>query len=235
LQAVILAGGLGTRLLPVTRKIPKAMVSIHGKPFLEYEVGLLRSQGVAELVVCLGHLGNMIRDYFGDGRRFGVAIKYSEDGPRLLGPAGALKQAEPLLGDSFFVTYGDVYLRAPYSSMMRRLEASVAAALMAAYRNENRLGRSDLQIERGRVARYDKKGGAGMKWINYGVTAMKKRALDVIPAGKAMGEEEFYGALIRRNKLLAFPVTRRFYEIGNPESLDQFSRFIRGRGHLARP
>lgn len=235
MQAVILAGGLGTRLLPVTRRIPKAMVSVHGRPFLEYEVGLLRSQGVAELVVCLGHLGKMIRDHFGDGRGFGVAIKYSEDGPGLLGPAGALKRAEALLEDAFFVTYGDVYLRAPYSTMMRRLADSNALALMAVYRNDNRLGRSDLRIERGRVVRYDKKGGAGMKWINYGVTAMKKRALDAIPAGRAVGEEEFYGTLIKRGDLLAFPVTRRFYEIGTPESLDEFSSFMGRSERPARP
>ncbi len=227
MQAVILAGGLGTRLRPATARTPKAMVLVNGRPFLEYEVRLLRSGGVDDLVVCLGHLGETIRRRFGSGRSLGVRMRYSEDGPKLLGPAGALKKAEPLLGESFFVTYGDVYLRAPYAALMKRLLSSDKLAVMAAYRNENRHGRSDLRIEGGAVTRYDKTGAGGMSWINYGVTAMRKRALALIPAGRAVGEEEFYGGLVRRRELLAFPVTRRFYEIGNPDSLDEFTRFVR--------
>jgi NDP-sugar pyrophosphorylase family protein len=206
------------------------MVSVNGRPFLEYEIGLLRSEGVDDLVVCLGHLGETVRGHFGDGSRFGVRMRYSEDGPRLLGPAGALKKAEALLGDAFFVTYGDVYLRAPYTAMMARLLSSDCAALMAAYRNEDRHGRSDLVIKGGRVVYYSKKGNGKMSWINYGVTAMRKRAIASIPLGREVGEEEFYGALIGAKQLLAYPVTRRFYEIGTPESLDEFGRFVRRKG-----
>lgn len=226
MQAVILAGGLGTRLRPLTSSVPKAMVPIDGRPFLEYEVGLLRREGVDDLVICLGHLGGSIRDHFRDGRSFGVRVRYSDDGPKLLGPAGALKKAEPLLGKSFFVTYGDAYLRAPYASMMKRLLASGKPALMAVYRNENRHGRSDLRIEGGRVVRYEKRGTEKMSWVNYGVTALRKEALALIPPGREVGEEEFYGSLIARQELMAFPVSRRFYEIGNPDSLAEFERFI---------
>ncbi len=227
MQAVILAGGLGTRLRPATDMRPKAMVAVDGRPFLEYEVRLLRSEGVDDLVVCLGYLGEMIRGHFRSGRGFGVRMRYSEDGPKLLGPVGALKKAEPMLDESFFVTYGDVYLRAPYAALMRRLLSSDKMAVMAAYRNENRHGRSDLVVEGGAVARYDKTGSQNLSWINYGVTAMKRLALASVPAGRAVGEEEFYGGLVRRGELLAYPVTRRFYEIGTRDSLEEFTRFIR--------
>jgi NDP-sugar pyrophosphorylase family protein len=226
LQAVILAGGLGTRLRPVTRSVPKAMVPVNGRPFLEYEIGLLRREGVDDLIVCVGHLGEMIQDHFGDGGGFGVRMRYSFDGPKLLGPAGALRKAGHLVGDAFFVTYGDVYLRAPYARMMKRLLSSDRLAVMAAYHNYNRHGRSDLRIERGVVTSYDKSGREKLSWINYGLVAMRKGALARVPAGRAVGEEEFYGGLVGSRQLVAFPVPRRFYEIGSPGSLQEFSRFI---------
>jgi len=229
LQAVILAGGLGTRLRPLTETIPKAMTPVRGRPFIDYEIGLLKRGGVDDFVICVGHLGDAIERHLGDGRSAGVRISYSYDGPSLLGPAGALKRAEPLLGDSFFVTYGDAYLRAPYGELMDALASSGRLGVMAVFRNENRYGPSDLVVEGGMVVRYDKKNRvAGMDWINFGVSALRREALGVIPTGRACGEEEFYGALIARRELLAFQVKDRFYEIGTPASLAEFERFLAG-------
>jgi NDP-sugar pyrophosphorylase family protein len=225
-QAVILAGGLGTRLRPITETVPKAMIPIKGRPFLEYELDLLWKGGIQDFVICIGNLGELIQSHFGDGRNFGVKIYYSDDGPKLLGPAGALKRAEPLLKGSFFVTYGDAYLRAPYGLVMKRLTASKKLGVMTAYKNDNRHGKSDLMVRRGYVVGYDKRGGNRLKWINFGVTALRKDALALIPPGRSLGEEEFYGALIARRELLAYTVTKRFYEIGNPESLEDFVRFV---------
>jgi MurNAc alpha-1-phosphate uridylyltransferase len=226
LQAVILAGGLGTRLRPITDAIPKTMVPVEGRPFLEYELELLRKGGVDDFVICVGHLGEMVEGHFGDGRKFGTSIRYSQDGPLLLGPAGALKRAEHLLDDSFFVIYGDAYLRAPYRPMMRSLVSSGNLGLMAVYRNDNRHGRSDVAVRGGAVVRYDKKGGTDLHWINYGVTALRREALGLIPGGSTFGEEQFYGSMIAQKELGAFPVTKRFYEIGSPDSLREFARFI---------
>jgi MurNAc alpha-1-phosphate uridylyltransferase len=225
-QAVILAGGLGTRLSPMTETVPKAMIPVNGRPFLEHELELLRMGGIRDFVICVGHLGELIESHFGNGQDLGVRISYSHDGPELLGPAGALKRAEPHLEASFFVTYGDAYLRAPYGKIMKRLRASKKLGVMTAYKNENRHGKSDLLVSRGLVVGYDKKGGKGLKWINFGVTALRREALSLIPPGRNVGEEEFYGMLIARRELLAYPVTKRFYEIGNPESLADFIRFI---------
>lgn len=227
MQAAILVGGLGTRLGALTRTVPKPMVLVNGKPFLEHEIGLLKRSGIEDFVLCVGHLGEKVEGHFGDGSKWGVRVRYSYDGPKLLGPAGALKRAEPLLEDSFFVTYGDAYLRADYRKMMRALLESGKLGAMAVYENHNRFGRSDVVVEAGQVVRYDKKGGGeGMDWVNFGVSALRRRALALIPAGEACGEEEFYGRLIERHELLAFPVDERFYEIGSPSSLAEFARFI---------
>jgi len=203
------------------------MVSVAGRPFLEHEIGLLTRSGIDEFVLCVGHLGEQIEEHFGDGRGFGVKIEYSFDGPRLLGPAGALRAASRLLGEFFFVTYGDAYLRADYGRIMRRLKGSGALGLMAVYRNDDRYGKSDVVVEDGYVVRYDKTNRVeGMSWINYGISTLRKRALQLIPSGEVCGEEEFYGELISRKELIAFPVRNRFYEIGTPAALEEFSKFV---------
>jgi len=227
LQAAILAGGLGTRLRPITETVPKAMVPVLGRPFIDYEIDLLKAAGVVDFVICVGHLGGMIEQHLGDGGSLGVRIHYSYDGPRLLGPAGALRRAEKLLGETFFVTYGDAYLRAPYRRIMNALVGSGKLGLMTVYMNDNRHGASDIAVRGGMVINYDKTNRSrGFRWINFGVTALQRNALKLIPARRGCGEEEFYGSLIARRQLVAFPVTKRFYEVGTQPSLAEFGRFI---------
>ena len=201
-----------------------------GRPFLEYEVALLRERGVRDLVLCVGYLGEAIEEHFGDGSRFGVRMEYVRDGPRLLGPSGALRGAASKLGDSFLVTYGDAYLRMDYRGVMRRLLETDALGVMAAYRNDGRHGRSDLVVSGGRVVAYDKtRHLPGMSWINFGVTALRKEALSQVPRGTPCDEETFYRKLIQRGALLSYQVRNRFYEIGTPRSLQEFRAFIGGR------
>jgi NDP-sugar pyrophosphorylase family protein len=203
------------------------MVPVNGKPFLEHEIGLLKRSGVSDFVLCVGYLGEKVENYFGDGSNWGVRVKYSYDGPKLVGPAGALKRAEPLLEECFFVTYGDAYLRADYRSIMGALLDSGRLGLMTVYENHNRYGKSDVIVRGGHVVRYDKKrGGKGMDWVNFGISALRKQALALVPSEKECSEEEFYGELIMRDELLAFPVEERFYEIGSPGALREFERFI---------
>ena len=228
MQAAILAGGLGTRLRPLTEKVPKAMIPVNGRPFLEYEVDLLRKNKVDDLVLCLGYLGEQVEAHFGDGKRFGVRIGYSHDGKELLGPIGGLKTAEPLLQDEFFVTYGDAYLRMDYAGLMAALRRSRKLAAMAVYRNEGRFGKSDVIARGGLVAAYDKKRTLpGMSWVNFGVSAMKKEALAGVEAGKPCDEEAFYGRLVKRRQLAAYETYERFYEIGSERSLAEFREFIK--------
>jgi len=227
MQAVILAGGLGTRLRPLTETVPKALIPVRGRPFVDYQLDLLKKSGIDDFVFCVGHMGDKVQRHLGDGSAKECKIQYSYDGPRLLGPAGALRRAEGLLQNRFFVTYGDAYLRAPYGDMMEALGTSGKLAVMSVYRNENRFGKSDVMVKSGAVVRYDKKKRVkGMDWINYGVTALKKEALALIPEGEFCDEETFYGSLIESGELLAFEVKERFYEIGTPASLSEFEAFM---------
>src|SRR3990172_12840536 len=156
MQIVILAGGLGTRLRPITERMPKCMVPVDGKPFLEYQLELFSRQGVRDIVLCVGHLGEAVLEHFGDGSRFGVQIAYSWERQGLLGTAGALKNAEPLLAPEFFVTYGDSYLLLDYREIMRRFREGNALGMMVAYRNHDRWERSNVALREGHVSAYDK-------------------------------------------------------------------------------
>src|SRR5271163_370338 len=111
----ILAGGLATRMRPVTERIPKSMIEVAGRPFIEHQLELLQAENVKNVVLCVGHLGEMIQAHIGDGKRFGLSVSYSFDGERLLGTGGALRRALPLLGHDFFVLYGDSYLDISYA------------------------------------------------------------------------------------------------------------------------
>jgi D-glycero-D-manno-heptose 1,7-bisphosphate phosphatase len=208
------------------------MAPVNGRPFLEYQIELLRDSGVDDFVLCVGYRGEDIRDHFKDGRGFGVAIRYSSEGDRLLGPIGALKLAEGLLGKRFFVTYGDAYLRLDYGRMMAALRGQEELALMAVYKNDGRLGRRDVVIEGGFVTVYDKERTTpGMEWTNFGVTAMKKEALASLERGRVCDEMSFYGPLISGKQLRAFEAKERFYEIGSARSLREFDEFISACRH----
>ncbi len=227
MQAVILAGGLGTRLRPLTHRVPKPMIMVHGKPFLEYQIELLRGHGVVSIVLCVGHLGHIVKDHFGDGSRFGVDIRYSEEGQRLLGTAGALKRAEPLLQNEFFVIYGDSYLLLDYPAVMAFFQRRDKLALMVIYRNENRYERSNVAAAGRFVQAYDKERQTPeMVYINYGVSVLRKEALQYVPPRQVYSQEELYQQLIQERQLLAFETLHRFYEVGSARGLADFSRLV---------
>jgi len=227
MQAVILAGGLGTRLEPIIGKIPKAMISVHGKPFLEHQLRLLKRHGISNIVLCIGHLGEKINKHFGDGKKFGVKIKYSEETEGLLGTAGAIKKARDLLDDVFFVTYGDAYLILDYQNVMRYFKKTNKLGLMAVYKNFDMYDKSNVVVEKGLVKIYSKKRKApNMVYIDFGVSVLRKKALGLIPEGKVADLEELYQELIRRKELLAFETGQRFYEIGSPEGLKEFEDLV---------
>ena len=203
------------------------MVLVNGRPFLEHEIVLLRKNGLTDFVLCVGYLGEKVESYFGDGSLWDVRVRYSYDGPTLLGPAGALKNAEPLLAERFFVTYGDAYLRLDYRALMRSLIRSKKLGVMAVFENHNRFGNSDVVVENDLVVRYDKKSqGRGMDWVNFGVSALRRGALALIPERRSCDEQQFYAELIKRKELRAFVVENRFYEIGSPASLKEFESFL---------
>lgn len=231
---VILAGGLGTRLRPRTSQVPKALIPVGGKPFLQYQIELLKGQGIRDIVLCVGHLGEQVQDYFGDGRWLSVRIRYSEEEGHLLGTAGAIKKAEPLLGDHFFLMYGDSYLTIDYREIMRYFRRFDRLGLMVVWKNVDHLERSNVMVEGNLVTAYNKdQKSPDMVYINYGLSVLRKGALVFIPTGRPFSQEDFYQILIDQGELLAFEVEQRFYEIGSPRGLEEFGMLI-ASGAVAR-
>lgn len=229
MQVVILDGGMGTRIRPLTEGQPKAMIMVEDKPFLEYQIELLRKNRVAEIVICVGHLADHIKDYFGDGAGFGVDIRYSEEKGKLLGMAGALKNAEPLLAEEFLAMNGDSYLLLDYAEIMSCFKKRGELGLMVAYRNHDRYRASNVAIEGELVTVYDSnKISPEMTHIDAGLWAFRKRALSLIPPRCPVSQEQFFRKLIEGNHLLAFEVSQRFYEIGSFSGLAEFSQLIQG-------
>ncbi len=229
MQCVILAGGLGTRLRPLTERLPKCLVPVNGRPFLEYQLELLGRRGVREIVLCVGYLGEAVLEHLGKGHRLGVDITYSWETERLLGTAGALKNAEPLLAPEFFVTYGDSYLLLDYREIMASFRASGPLGMMVVYRNQDGLEPSDVMVRDGRVAAYDTTARLpGMVYINEGLSVLRRRALRLIPPDAPVSQEEFYRGLIARGELAAYETQQRFYEIGSLPGIEEFQRLVVG-------
>jgi N-acetyl-alpha-D-muramate 1-phosphate uridylyltransferase len=223
----ILAGGLGTRLGPLAHQAPKSMMDVNGRPFIAHQLGLLQEKGVRHVVVCAGFLGQQIANYVEDGRNFGLDVQYSFDGPVLLGTGGALKKALPLLGDSFFILYGDSYLNCDYHAVFEAFRNSKKTGLMTVFRNEKQWDTSNVRFSNGEILDYSKRRQTpDMNYIDYGLGLVKRSAFDALPANRPVDLAEVYEELLRQGQLAAFEVLERFYEIGSPQSLGDLSRHL---------
>ena len=233
MQAVILAGGLGTRLGDMTLSTPKVMLPFAGKPFLYHIMRLLVNQDIRDLVICIGYLGEQVRDFFGDGHKMGVNIKYSEEGEKLLGTGGALKQALNLLDSHFLVLNGDTYLPIDYHEVEKEFLRADGKAMTAVYNNKAATGvKNNIALDsRKMVVRYDKKGvSLGLEYVDAGVVMLGKEALDYVPEGIPVSlEDGIYRPLIARGELAAYITEQRFYDIGTPEQRATFEELVRER------
>ncbi len=220
LPVAILAGGLATRLRPLTEAIPKSLLDVAGKPFIMHQIALLRRNQINHIVLCVGYLGEMIQEALGNGHLLDVHIDYVFDGPALLGTGGALKKALPILGDAFFVLYGDSYLDTDYQAAHVAFERSGKLGLMTVYRNEGRWDSSNVLFLDGRIEFYDKYTPAlKMQHIDYGLALLRSQALADVPDRQTYDLANVYQDLIAQDQLAGFEVTQRFYEIGSPEGL----------------
>ena len=227
LPVAILAGGLATRLRPVTETIPKALVEINGEPFLAHQLRLLAGSGVRRVTMCVGYRADMIQDYAGDGSRFGLEVTYAPDGPQLRGTAGAITQARPLLGEKFFVLYGDSYLPCDYQAVAQAFEHSGKLALMTVYDNGDRWDASNVQFSNGRIVAYSKKlRTPAMHHIDYGLGAFHAAAFDDIPETGAHDLADLYQSLLARGELAGFEVAQRFYETGSFTGIQELSEYL---------
>lgn len=227
LPVAILAGGLATRLRPLTETIPKALVEICGEPFLAHQLRLLRRSGIERVVLCVGYCGDQIEQYAGDGSGFGLAIQYSYDGPKLLGTAGALKKALPLLGEESFVLYGDSYLPCDYAAVERAFHVSGKIALMTVFRNDGQWDYSNVEFSEGRIRSYDKANRTpAMRHIDYGLGVIRREAFDRVREDEPADLAMLYQDLLHRGELAGYELSARFYEIGSQQGIGDLEEFL---------
>jgi NDP-sugar pyrophosphorylase family protein len=232
----ILAGGLATRLRPLTETVPKSLLQVNGEPFAVHQLRLLQSKGIRRVVFCVAHLGELIQSAIGDGTALGLQVDYSFDGPALRGTAGAIRNALPKLGDPFFVMYGDSYLPCDYAAIARKFETASTRSrgvlgMMTVFRNEGKWDTSNVEFEAGEIVAYSKTDRTPrMRYIDYGLGVFRAEAFQSLPAGKACDLAELYADLLRRKQLAAFEVRERFYEIGSPAGLRETADFLAARG-----
>lgn len=221
LPVAILAGGLATRLRPITEKIPKSVIEIAGKPFICHQLEYLRKQGISSVVLCIGFLGEMIQEIVGDGSQWDMQVRYSFDGPSLLGTGGALKQALPILGENFFVMYGDSYLPIDFASVEKAFVTSGKKGLMTVLKNQNRWDKSNVEFNAGKIIEYNKTViRPQMHYIDYGLGLLKAAVMQDYPAGKSFDLSILYNNLSLTGELAGIEIFERFYEVGSPQGIE---------------
>jgi len=225
----ILAGGLARRMRPATEKIPKALLDVAGKPFIHRQLDNLARQNVGSVVLCVGYLGEMIRDEIGDGSRFGIKVNYSFDGAKLLGTGGALRKALPLLGEAFFVLYGDSFLPVAFAPIAEAFAASGHPALMTVLENAGQWDRSNVLMRDGQLIEYNKTAARpDFTFIDYGLGLIKAEILKVVPDDEAFDLADVYHRLSLAGQLAAYTVHERFYEIGSSDGLKETNDYFKG-------
>ena len=224
----LLAGGLATRLRPLTETVPKALLEVAGEPFIAHQLRLLKREGISRAVLCVGYKWQMIRDFVGDGARFGVQVIYSVDQPKLLGTGGALRHALPHLGAEFLVMYGDSWLDTAYAPAVAAFRQSGKPALMTVFRNDGQWDTSNVWFENNEIRRYDKRERLpAMRHIDWGLSLATAALLAEKPADTAFDLAETYTELSRRGELAGYEVRTRFYEIGSLEGLQETDALLR--------
>ena len=227
LPVAILAGGLATRLGSITKKIPKSLVEVGNIPFAYHQLCLLKKNNLTDVVFCVGYLGERIVEEIGDGKEMGMNIRYSFDGPKLLGTGGALKSALPLLGDTFFVLYGDSYLNCDYKAVEDKFRKSGKLGLMTVFCNRNLWDQSNVLYLNGSIQRYDKKmKSPDMQHIDYGLGILEAEVLSAYVENSEFDLETIYQDLLIRDQLAGFEVSERFYEIGSPTGLMETREYL---------
>jgi NDP-sugar pyrophosphorylase family protein len=206
IPVAILAGGLATRLRPITEKIPKSLLPVAGRPFLAHQLELLHSRGIRRVVLCVGHLGEMIRQQFG-GNACGIR-----------------------LGGEFFVLYGDSYLPVEYAPVADFLHRSGKPGVMTVYRNEGKYDTSNVVFRDGEIVFYDKKAKLPeMNHIDYGLSLFKASVFEGCAAGQVFDLADVMGRLVREKQLAGYEVFERFYEVGSPAGLPELESLLKSK------
>jgi NDP-sugar pyrophosphorylase family protein len=226
LPVVILAGGLATRLEELSKSVPKSLIQIKGEPFIFHQLRLLKKNEAEKIIFCLGHMGDQIEEVLGDGKEFGLEVKYSYDGPELLGTGGAIKNALPLLPDFFMILYGDSYLDINYREIAKAYLYSGKQGLMTIYRNKNLYEKSNVFFLNGEIKLYDKKtSDVNMEYVDYGISCLSKEVF------KSWDKQNFdladiLTSLSIKKELAGYEVNERFYEIGSKAGIEDLENYL---------
>jgi len=235
LSVAILAGGLATRLRPLTENLPKSMVMVADRPFIQHQIELLKSCGLQRFVLCVGYKGEMIESFLGDGSQLGVDIRYSYDGDRQLGTGGAIKKALKQLEGEFFVLYGDSYLPINYEKMANSfVNGGNYQGMMSIYHNSNQRERSNVRLMNDPEIYYDKHSACEdneMEFIDYGVSILKKSAFDSISINTEFDLATLYNQLSKQRLLIGWEVHEPYYEIGSFAGIAELSNFLVNKGN----
>lgn len=223
MKVAILCGGLGSRLGPLTKDTPKALVEVAGEPFLAHQLRLLRIAGLKKVVLLCGHKGAMIWNAFRAGSEHGMELEYSfdEDGP--LGTGGAVAKALPLLGEAFYVLYGDSYLQIDYQALGTVLLRKGCLGVMAVKRYV--LGNVEVDAEGEWVIDYRKSCAPTMPYVDMGLQAFKAEAFADHAGAFDLGVVQ--QALAAKLELAAYHCQQDFYEIGTPQGLFELHDLLR--------
>lgn len=234
MQCLILAGGLASRMGPLTERIPKSLIHLGGFPFIHHQLDWISRHGVTDIVLCIGHLGEQIREYVGSGAKWNLHVKYVDEGPQLRGTGGAIRLAADLgvLEDAFLMTYGDSFLPLDFAKVWECFQKQRCPTLMTVFHNVGRWDTSNVWFEDGRVALYDKhrkrpEHADKLAYIDYGLSAFRRAAvIEKIPANQKIDLADVFYDLSIRGEVAGYEATDRFYEIGSPEGLEDFRRYL---------
>jgi len=223
---VLLAGGMATRLYPVTLEVPKSLIEINGKPFIQYQIDLIKSKGINNIVLCLGNFAKPIEDYLNDGKSNDMNILYSYDGETLLGTGGAIKKAFPLLSDPFMIIYGDSYLNIEYIDIMEYFNNFDKLGLMTVLKNENKWDKSNIVFKDGKIVKYEKVDDVEFDYIDYGFNILRKNSFTPFMKEDRFDLKDIFKDLISKGELLGYEVFNRFYEIGSFNGIEETKEYL---------
>lgn len=226
---IILCGGEATRLHPLTKYMPKSLITINGTPFINHQLKLLQKRGFRNVVLATGFLGEKIKGVV-KHNHYDLDISFSDDGDRKLGTGGAIKNAFPLLSNTFFILYGDSYLSIDYANIQNYYaKNNIPGALMTVYRNTNKKHKNNIVTNGKNILQYDKENfNSRMEYIDYGITIANKSIFSIIDDVE-FDLQKLYKKLVNMNKLYAYEIKQRFYEIGSFEGIQEFEKYIKER------
>jgi N-acetyl-alpha-D-muramate 1-phosphate uridylyltransferase len=223
---VLLVGGYGTRLGRLTKKIPKAMIKINQRPFLYYLLNHLSSQGFKDVILCTGYLGSQIKKYVGNGKKFNLDVKYSVEKKFLLGTAGCIKKALPLLSNNFFIIYGDTFLPIQFKKIQEVYLKKKAKALITIYKNTNKYDFSNISLSKGNIYYEKNSKKKNMKYIDYGLSIFNKNVFKSLMFKKINDLSNVLNILSKKKLLKYAIVKKRFYEIGSIKGLKEAKKIL---------